>query len=735
MNTLAFFPFSVRCVAFFALLYAVSTAFYSCSEVTQPEQTVKAVFTVQVQLRQQTGTTGMSTRPLPDVRVAVRRLSSHTGVAPVFTNARGEAVLTDDVVVSGDDFIVEAYSAHYGTRVDTVHGVCGEARIHFTFRDITVTELNCNTLANASALFLFTDNTTGSEKLRQNDPNPVNNCLPIVKNTGRDAIELSIPAQAIGVFTITGIQVDGNTIPLTAFPMRVVLAPGSVLALCASVATSEVSKDQPNGRFEENVLIGVQCPNKAVSLSLTLQATVEEKTCECEQAIPSEPLLLRLNEPVEVGLADTLSATVFTNTTTCPVTLRIKGITPTAGRSDWNIISPTALRIRNGEMRLEQGQTLFLVAEFRPLVATTRSTPSELRVEVDVLPDGNAKPCSLVLKLLGEACGELCPSLRLHGRDYSFGTKPNPRDSLYTRNDKRVFISDEKPNTVNDRYEFVVAANDSLVCSLSDASLSMEAVPGDQFSLKYFALGSQRVSLHPNAEIAGSFTLSFTAPTKQELDDILRQRNPGGIPRTADSMFTVRIIMTVPGCPPLEMFADAIVTTLPDFTPPIKLHAYRQTTPRQPKPEYEYYVFGESSVRSRRNDTPPPPNGPETGDLWVDVPSPNGTLPQQPFIKNEARLEWAYWQTIADESFFNNILQIVQQVEAGVKANAFTFNNGDITAAAPGNLQVGSVYIFRFSATRYAVMVVREINNGTEPNLNNQSAIHFRALSPVLINN
>lgn len=735
MNTFISLPFSVRFSVLFALLCAAGITFYSCSEVTQPEQTVQSVFTVQVQLRQQTDTTGISTRPLPDVRITLRRLSGQTSVAPVLTNGRGEAVLTDEVVVSGDDFIVEAYSAQYGTRSDTVHGVCGEARVQFTFRDITATELNCNTLANTSALFLFTDNTTGSEKLRQNDPNPLINWLPIIKNTGRDAMELSIPARVRGVFTITGVQIDGNAISLTDFPMRVVLGPGSVLALCASVATSETSKNQPNGRFEEDMVIGVQCPNSNASLLLTFRATVEEKTCECEQSVPSEPVVLRLNEPVEAGLTDTLFATVFTNTAACPVVLRIKSITPTAGRNDWHILSPTALRVSNGEVRLEQGQTLSIVAEFRPLVATTRSTPSELRMDMEVLPDGNAKPCSLVLRLLGESCDEICPSLRLNGRDYPFGTKPDPRDSLYTRNDKRIFISDEEPNEVDDRYEFVVAANDTLVCRLQDVSLRMEALPGDQFSLKYFALSSRQVSLNPNAQVAGSFTLTFTAPTKQELDDILRQRNPGGVPRTTDSMFTVRIIMSVPGCPPLELLADAIVTTLPDFTPPIKLHAYRQKTPRQPKPEYEYYVLGEASVRSRRNDTPPPPNGPETGDLWVDVPNPDGPLPQQPFIKNEANIEWAYWQTIADESFFNNILQIVQQVEAGVKANTFTFNNGDITAAAPGNLRVGSVYIFRFSATRYAVMVVREINDGTEPNLNNQSAIHFRALSPVLINN
>lgn len=735
MNTFFTFSLSARFVVLLVALCAAGGVLYSCSEVTQPEQTVQARFTVQVQLREQTDTSGISTRPLPDVRISLRRLAEQTAIPPVFTNVRGEAVLTDEVMVSGDDFIVEAYSPQYGTRIDTVHGVCGEALVHFTFRDIQVTELNCNTLANAAALFVFTDNTTGSDKLRQNDPNPVSNCIPIAKNTGRDAIEVSIPASAMGVFTLTGVQIDGRTIPLTATPMRVVLPPGSVLALCASVNTSKNSSSQPNRRFEETMRLGMQCPNANASLTLALQATVEEETCDCDKAVPSAPLVFRLNESVEVGLADTLLATVFTNTAACPVTLRIKSITPTAGRSDWRILSPTELRTATGELRLEKGQTLVLAAEFRPLRATTRSTPSELRVDMDVLPEGSAQQCSLTLQLVGEACSETCPSLRVNGADYPFGTKPGPRDSLYIRNDKRVFISDEKPNKVSDRYEFVVASNDSLICRINDVSLRMEALPGDQFSLKYFALGAQKVSLDANADIAGAFTLTFTAPTKQELDNILLQRNPGGTPRTTDSMFTVRITMTVPGCEPLELLADAIVTTLPDFTPPIKLHAYRQTTPRQPKPEYEYYVFGESSVRSRRNDSSPPANGPETGDLWVDVPNPSGPLPQQPFIKNEAKLEWAYWQTIADESFFNNILQIVQQVEAGVKANTFTFNNGDITAAAPGNLRVGSVYVFRFSATRYAVVVIREINDGTETNLNNQSAIHFRVLSPVLINN
>lgn len=731
-----FFP-SVSVARAFVLLLCVCTVFIfnSCSEVTQPEDTVRATFTVQTELRHEVIGGQLSTQPLPNVRVTLQRLSSMLATGSGTTDNRGQAVLTDEVPVSGDDFVVEAYSPDYGTRIDTVHGVCGDANVRFTFRDITAIDINCNTPNTAAALFLFTDNVTGSEKLIRNAPNPVRNCLPVARNTGRDVLDLSIPTGPIGVFTITAIQIDGQMIPVSGNPMRVSLGPNSILSLCCDVRTSAVSTGQPNDRFEESLRIGVQCPSGSFELPVNLRATIEEETCDCDRTIPASDLTFELAEPVRAGTTDTLTAAVLTNTAPCTITVRVKSITPTAGRNnDWRIIAPSALQNTGGEIRLEKGQALSLTAVFSPATATTVSTPSQLELELEVIPDGNPTPCAFTVSLTGESCDEACPALQLNGRNYPFGTNPPPRDSLYIRTDKRVFISDEELSFVRESYDFILTSGNSLVCELNDVILRMEPV-GDIFPSQYYSISNTRVSLRTNGAIAGSFDVTFTAPTKQELDNILRQRNPGGPPKTADSMFTMRIIMTVAGCPQQELFVDAIVTTLPDFTPPIKLHAYRQTTSRQPKPEYEYYLFGESFVRSFRNDNNPPANGPETGDLWVDVPNPNGPLPQQPFIKNESGLSWAYWQTITDESFFNNILQIVQQVENGVKNNTFTFNTGDIRSTPPGNLAVGSVYIFRFSPTRYAVMVIREINNGTENNLNNQSAIHFRALSPVLISN
>lgn len=719
------------------LLFCVCTGiavFNSCSEVTQPEETVRSTFTVQTELRREAGGQ-VSTEPLSGVRVTLKRLTDLSTAGPGLTDNRGQAVLVDEVPVAGEDFIVEAFSPDYGTRMDTIHGVCGEANVRFTFRDITAVELNCNTPNATPALFLFTDNITGSEKLIHNAPNPVRNCLPVARNTGRDPLELTIPTGPLGVFIITGIQIDGQMMPVSGNPMRVTLGPGSVLGLCCDVNTSTVSKGQPNERFEESLRIGVRCPNSSFELPLTFNATVVEETCDCQQTVPTSDLTFRLADPVRAGTSDTLTAAILTNTAPCPITVRVKTVSPTPGRNDWRILSPDVLQNAGGEVRLEKGQTLSLIAAFSPQTATTVSEPSQLELELDVIPEGNPTPCTFTVSLSGECCDEVCPSLRLNGRDYPFGTNPAPRDSLYIRTDRRVFISDEEPSFVRESYDFVLSSGNMLVCELNDVTLRMESVNGDIFAAQYYSISNTRVSLNPTGTVAGSFDVIFTAPTKQELDNILRQRNPGGPPATVDSMFTMRIVMDVAGCPQQTMLVDAIVTTLPDFTPPIKLHAYRQTTPRQPKPEYEYYVFGESFVRSLRNDNNPPANGPETGDLWVDVPNPNGPLPQQPFIKNESGLAWAYWQNITDESFFNNILQIVQQVETGVKNNSFTFNTGDIRPAPPGNLAVGSVYIFRFSATRYAVMVIREINDGTENNLNNQSAIHFRALSPVLISN
>ncbi len=730
----AFLRFTARTAVILAVLCISLVVFNSCSEVTQPEETVQSKFTVLTELRQTAPGGSTTVIPLQNVRVTVRRIDGIAAPDPKLTDTRGEAVLLDEASVAGDDFIVEAFSPDYGMRTDTLHGVCGEARVRFVFREADVADLNCTTLKNSSVDLVFADVNTGSEKLVQNAPNPVQNCLPVARNSGRNNVEVEIPTAVLGVFKVTAVQIDGQTFPVTGNPMRVVLPPGSVLGLCFDVNTSSTSQGRLNNRFAETLRLKLACAGgNSADISLNLQATVVEQSCDCSLFTPGTRQELRLSEPVEVGQEERLSGTVLTNSGPCPVTVRLKTLTPTTGRNDWVIESPAALRTANGEVRIEQGQSLTIEAVFRPALATTVSTPSDLTLELEIIPEGDPNTCSLTVVLSGECCTETCPSLRFNNKDYPFGTVPAPRDSLYIREDKRVFISDVEPSIVTESYEFILSSTDTLICRTNDVVLRVEPLPGDQFSMKYFDISSTRVALRTNSRIAGSFDMTFTAPTKDELRQIILARNPGGLPKTADSMLTVKVIMEVSGCPTQELLIDAIVTALPDFTPPIKMHAYRQTTPKQPKPEYEYYVFGESGVRSLRNDNAPPPNGPGTGDLWVDVPNPNGPLPQQPFIKNQSNVQWAFWQRITDESFFNNILQIVTQVQTGVNNGTFTFNSGDITAAPPGNLAVGNVYVFRFDATHYGVMVVREINDGTENNLNNQSAIHFRMLYPIIL--
>lgn len=730
----AFIRFTARVAAMLVVLCVSLVVFNSCSEVTKPEDTVQAKLSVLTELRKIAPGGAVTVVPLQNVRITVTRVDGLSAPAPQLTNARGEAVLLSEASVAGDDFVVEAFSPDHGTRVDTLHGVCGDARARFVFREVAIADLNCNTLAPAALDIVFANAVTGSEKLVQNSPNPVQNCIAVARNSGRDSIQVELPTAQLGVFKVTAVQIDGRVFPVVSTPMRVTLPPGGTLGLCVDINTGTTSQGQPNGRFAQALRLRVSCSSgSSTDLALNLQATVVEKSCDCSLYTPATQQTLQLSEPVEVGQTERLSGTVFTNNGPCPVTVRVTTITPSAGRSDWFIESPAALRSANGEIKLQTGESLDISAVFSPVQATTTSEPSELTLALTVIPDGDPNTCNFTVVLSGESCTEKCPSLRLNGRDYPFGTVPAPRDSLYIRDDRRVFISDLEPSTVTETYDFVLALDDTLICRTNDVALRIEALPGDQHSLRYFELSDTRVALRTNSRIAGSFDVTITAPTRDELRQIILTRNPGGTPKTSDSMLTVKVIMEIPGCPDQELLVDAIITALPDFTPPIKMHAYRQTTPRQPKPEYEYYMFGDEGVRSLRNSSPPPPNGPGQGDLWVDVPNPNGPLPQQPFIKVESNVQWAFWQQITDESFFNNILQIVTQVQNGINTNSFTFNSGDITSAAPGNLAVGNVYIFRLSATRYAVMVIREINDGTENNLNNQSAIHFRMLYPVLL--
>lgn len=733
---------NIRYACLTALSCAIILFTNSCSEVTDPEETVPVHFTVRTDLLSDSASGLTSVTPLRNVQIRIKHRREQQESEVGFTDIQGQAVVTAIASVSGSDFIIEAFSPGHGMISQILPTICNDTNVRFVFREADVTDLNCNTLANSSADFIFTNVLSASQELLQNTPNPVQNCLTVARNNGRDNIEVEIPTTPLGVFTIGAVQINAQTVPVTANPMRVTLPPGSTLGLCLNVNTATTSKGRPNNRFEELLLLKLACPSNTATMSISLQATVVEKTCNCTLFTPGTSQEFRVSEePVELGQEGRISKTIFTNTSSCPVVVRVKNIDSTLGRNDWRIQSPSALQNAGGEIRLEEGQPLIINALFHPLSATTKSVPSNLTLELEIVPEGDPTACNLTVILSGECCRETCPSLRINNRNQPSGT--TARDSLYIRNDKRVFIS--VPNTpstiteqsvVSEEYDVILSPNDTLACRTQDAELRVEALPGDQFSLKYFRVNNTRISLIPGNSPAGSFKVTFTAPTKDELKQILLARTPSDPPTTADSMFTVKIIIKVSGCPDQEFLVDAIVTTLPDFTPPIKMHAYRQTTTKQPRPEYEFYVFGNSAVSSLRNENSPPPNDPGQGDLWVEVPNPNGTPPQQPFFKIESNMSWARWQQqspIPDETLFNNILHVVTLLEQDINAG-MVFQNRD--AVDTINPEVGGIYIFQTNTTNtnvYGVLVVREINDGTEANLNEQSAIHFRVLYPVVL--
>ncbi len=241
----------IRHACLAVLSCAVILFINSCSEVTDPEETVTVHFTVRTDLLRDSSDGSTRIIPLQNVQIRVKHRRGQQEAEAGFTNAQGQAVLTALASVSGSDFIIEAFSPGHGMISQILPAICNDTNVRFVFREADIIDLNCNTLASSSVDFIAANVISASEKLLQNAPNPVQNCLTVARNNGRDNIEVEIPTTPIGVFTITDVQINAQTTPVTANPMRVTLPPGATLGLCINVNTALTSQSRPNNRFEE----------------------------------------------------------------------------------------------------------------------------------------------------------------------------------------------------------------------------------------------------------------------------------------------------------------------------------------------------------------------------------------------------------------------------------------------------------------------------------------------------
>ncbi|MFC2131318.1 hypothetical protein ACFLSQ_07775 [Bacteroidota bacterium] len=626
-----------------------------------------------------------------------------TELKTVSTNENGIAVFELPVPLIGKLFSVMA-TYNDESQIYTTVLICSDTLINFIFSDELVT-IDCGDLNIIDTLVFY--DFEGSRRLKKNTPAGINKyerCKSItVRNSNPGPIEADIP-KVNPPFELEGIYIDNNPVRLTG--RKILIPPGSTLTICYSVNTGTA------GIFNQTLPITLRCEDNSTGIfNLELQAEVVEPSCGCDDVKTSETILME--ERVKVGETYIFSGIdVFVNNTACTVEILRVGADLADG---WVITSPSF------PVKLAKGEVLSISGEFKP----THSGISTGELNLLVKPQGTSNECPFDIYLEGEGCYNSCPFIGLESRLIleEFGTNSPYNDNISNRSDNKVFIS--AGGLISSAVKTYYIKNPDSACG--ETAITIDVSPEDNYADLYFSVMPSRLNLLPGE--TGQIDVVFTAPTLQELQQILLSRGPE--PYTAeDSSFAIRLRIRGNNCEQL-IDVNAQVTAFPDISPIINLRAYEQETIEKPVPENEVYLFGYASrsiLKSADGSNGPYP--PDLGDIWIDVNDNDQSAipPQEPILKMvNTSIEVKKWKSNYPESKFSDVPALVTEF-AGDPSYNIGYGPGPITGIA-----VNDVYSFKFDEMTYALIFIRRVDDGTEYTSSKQSGIEFRAVYPIYI--
>ncbi len=595
-----------------ALLLLLLALMYGCSETVEPtDETFAPILRVEVyerpgpplpaQLLAGATVDLIKVEPTGNVLIDSKQTALPTG-----------AIFTDlDVLISGEIYQLEVDA---GGRARTIEPfpMCSDTLIRIFYDRITV--VDCDDLNIDETLVFVDDQTPPNTELVQNTPPGELSYSYFWTLSAPPGCDLQIDAGDLGLvepFRLESINVD-------AVPQggSFVLPGGRSAVFHFLVSTVNVGEFSQNA---EAIRVECLCNSARGTIDLTLEATVVEPRCECED-VTSDVFDFGT---VEVGSSESLVRLVFSNTLPCDVTINPP-----------DVAAPFALAAPVLPTTLIPGANLELEFVFTPTAAGRFEETAVLRI----LPRGSEPGCDLTVPLEGVGCEAGCPLYVADNREDLLGERP---DSvlLSTRDDERVLVEFDPPiftssapsglsHIVNRAYRLRVPET---VCDDLDVTITVQDfTPNDGVDdLQYYNLEPRSFSISPGSE--RSVDVTFDAPTMDQLEQDVRTRGSNAL--TSDSTYCIVITTRTPACVQVDTVC-AIVTTCPNFVPLPELFAFGQLTINQPtRADYQIFSFHDfrSSDDEAANLTPPVPldQMPSRGDIFVTV---GDRAVQNPFV-------------------------------------------------------------------------------------------------------
>ncbi len=678
---------------------------YSCMESNQPDS--EGNYNLTVRVIQIDPTQPNTTTPLANVNVKVNPSDGSAQQIEQITDFQGIARFTLHLPIFGKNFdIIAQHNNRFQIKSNIL--ICRDTLVIFVFDTSSIPSLDCNIIGSQDSVIFIDDNF--SRELQQNTPlntNYYTQCKSFINlSQNQETLLIRLPQLNSNEFFISSISINGNLI--YPFPSEINLAYGQVLTICFGARTN-VTPNIYNYRF----IINVTCDNQQQQIILDLNSKIVAPTCTCDD-IRNNVYEFNLTQRVEVGTSTDHQENVFTNNTTCMISVSQESF---EGNNAWSILFPSFPLV------LKPGESLNLRARFSP----KNSIPTTGILRLKLRFDGTTQDCPFEVRLNGNGCSPACPLIsKTRSFFRPFGTRLNEYiDTLSNRDDRRVLL--RLPGQLSDQYTSAAATyyilNPDTACN--EIIVNLSVTPQDADAARFFRVSPSILRLAPG-EI-GAIEVTFISPTFDEFTQIYQRR--GGQQRLIDSLFKIVINLTSLSCN--HRIEDiAVVSKYPDISPIINLRAYAQRTPQKSEPENEVYFFGAlSRTILKTPDGQAGPYPPDKGDIWVDVlnNNPSANPPQEPILKSvNNTIGMKIWQRNYIEEDFSKVFNVYNQFMSDPNHSL-----GYSTAPLTG-LQVGDVVAFKLNNFVYALIYIRRIDNGTENTSSKQSGIEFRSIFPIV---
>ena len=560
-------------------------------------------------------------------------------------------------------------------------------------------------------------------------------------------LTVDIPA-APAPFRIKEVRVNDRVVTGT----PIVLHDNEALTVLFGVSTANV------GVFDKVLDFTVTCSDGASSVHhfrVDLAATVVEFTCTCPK--DSSTIIEPDASSIEVNTVRTYSGL---SVTSLPLECRaftIQSIVSQDAERSWDIVSPLP------GASIEPTAGLVLSARARPIRAGAIVDTFHILYKL-----ANGTVCGARVVLQGLACRTMCPLLTKPVQQELSAAKP------VTINWGIVPFS---PNSscsstpaVTRTQELTLLIPDTSCCP-TPAPVSITVTDPDprKVNSRFLTVtGGSNLLLSRNS--AQSLTVTFTAPTVSQFEELFKTGQRVRLGTVADSEFTIQIRISNSTCRDCQQLITvrALVGTFIRISNVITLYAYGQNTPKLPDPPVrkvcQIDCCGPNDpdvghlINLLDQTTKIFPNPPDEGDFFVEVAQNDYTKvppPQDPMlfrVPGSTFEKLVLYKTNYLERNFADVKTIINELQATLLANNAYFTQPSL----PWNLPVlagtsvrpkpGEVYIMftqgSWTSTSTgdiipcdaALIYIRKIFLGNEPNsFNDQSGIEYEVIYPVIL--